>query len=274
MCGKRARKQLYGTAVALIGVIAPSVALSQEAPHARPYKVEETRMSYLISGDGASKRRITNKLTVTLLVKGKTVKSATHYGMLTVDAAKDDTGASLVDQTQGPSDEFRKLNRDRMWFFQDNPPEDKIKVDVPLSLPKRAADKLTTLKGSFKLRKITTKAHYVSDLADKVGQTIKHSALKDANVKLNIEKVQKSAGSVKLKLTDPDGRVKGISLVDQSGESVRHSRSSFTFDNVSTIQLRTSDGLPSGVRLKLNMVAGEPKTTKVSFDISDPIALP
>lgn len=243
----------------------PASARADEAIKVSPFTVSESREATMheLARDKSS------SLTLTLLLEGEAIKSVTHLGAVEVTAAADDKGNRLEGLSRGFSTRFGKINREHMWFFMDEKPRDKIKVDVRLEAPPRSAKALRGVAGSIKLRKVQTTDVFIGDLASKVGKQVDHAALKKLGVTLQIEKYepQNRGEYIEFKLTDPKELVVDYALVDAKGEAINRAASAFGFGDSKTVDLGGgSKAAPANARLKL-IVTTEQEEISVPFEV-------
>lgn len=241
-----------------------------------PYTVRETREVKLVKDTGPNFGQ-GGFLTVTLLLQGKPVEEATHWGMIHFTSVVDDQGNSLAPRTgSGPIalNDYEELNREHMWFFQDVKPKDKIKVDIPLSPAPRSATKIATMTGTLKLNQVQAKDVIVADLDKLVGKNVADKTLAAAGITVKISKFQrrKGSGEVELKVTDPNKMLQDADLVDANGKKLSNFSSSFGFNNTKTISMGAGDTLPADTRVKLSIKTGQ-KEVVVPFKITN-LALP
>lgn len=245
----------------------PATARADEAIKVSPFAVSESREATMheLARDASS------SLTLTLLLEGEAIKSVTHLGAVDVTAATDDQGRSLKGTSRGFSARFGKIEREHMWFFMDEKPQDKIKVDVRLEAPQRSAKALKRVAGSIKLRKVETTDVLVGDLASQVGKQVENATLKKLGVTLTVEKFQpQNRGELlKFKLTDPKELVVEYDLIDADGEQINRSAGAFGFGDSKTVTLGAgSKPAPANARLKL-IVTTKEQEISVPFEVKD-----
>jgi hypothetical protein len=240
------------------------------APTVRVMTVSEAREKRLIEmkQSGGFSMPSENILTLTLLIEGDVVPDLTHYGREAPEVtAVDDTGQSLDAKGHHMTG---TLDRDHMWFFQDEAPADKIKVDVQLEAPKRSATKLATVEGAIGFEAATVTEVRLSDLATHVGASVEHAALEQAKVSVKIAAFDPGnpMQAIELELGDPDERVTSFDIVDGSGTSLSNGYSSFGFGGTRQVQLSADGRLPDDARLVLGVVTAR-RTVSIPFELKD-----
>ncbi len=213
-----------------------------------------------------------DKLEITLLLKGPAAQHATHWGHVKLLQAADDTGKPLKLQSgfEKPDKSFLKINREQMWFFHDDPPQDAIKVALALDPSSRSSTKLRVLKGTLQLKASRNEEVIVENLDRRVGQTIKHPTLKKGGLVVSVVKFEPDNPSeyIKLKVTGPEEACEGFSLIDPQGEELSNSRMWFRVGNSTNLGLGGDGPLPQGVRLKV-LVETQKDVTNVPFSFKD-----
>lgn len=92
-----------------VAVFLSAISLARAAVDFAPVRVDETRIK-IIHDDNVS--RTPPALNVTLSLTGPEAESAVKYGLLTIDEAVDDTGASLIPASDhfNNSKKFKEYN--------------------------------------------------------------------------------------------------------------------------------------------------------------------
>ena len=246
-------------------------ALQDTKVTATPFRISESR-SRDIRQVGKKVQRMGPSLKIHLLLEGKPLESASHWGFLKITEAKDDRGTDLTGYRgySGLGNSFDKINREHMWFFEKPAPTDKLKLEISVKAPPRGATKLASLKGSIKVAVLTTRDVHVGSLAAQAGKSVRDAALKEAGVNVEITKVTpKDANNlVALKIADPGKKMVEVSLVDQNGKKVSTGQSYFGFGNVKQYQISGHAPLAAGTRLRISIRSGQ-KETVVPFAIKD-----
>lgn len=245
------------TPAALAEVEVEPIQLSEN----RSVQLKELDFTEQVGSDGSL-------MTLTLLLSGPEVAEATHYGQVDVTEVRDDTGASLAPprRTFPAQAGFQELDREHMWFLADNPPEDKIKVDIRLEGTDRGARRLASIKGSLQLRTTATESFTVEPVA---GQSVEHALLERAGATLEIRQINDQNGRVQLAATDPDGLLGDPEIVNADGEDITMGTASFGFNDRKTIQLDPQDQtLPEGAKIRVHVITGR-EDLQVPFEFED-----
>jgi hypothetical protein len=237
----------------------------------RVLEVEESR--HLDVGNSAE-RHVSHStgLKLTLELSGAPIETATGCGVLKLEKAVDDRGNSLLGDPgslqRSNLATFEKINREQMWFFADVKPKDKIKVEIVLNPATRSAATLKVLTGSIRVGRSTDITF--ADLAAKVGKPLEDKALADAKVSLTLTKVSdKGNADVSYTMSDPNGYVADVRLVDASGKDVTRGRSSMRFGNMSSYTVQAGTGpTPAGVKLVVALMTPATVLT-VPIDLKD-----
>ncbi len=255
----------------MAALIATTASVTLAELKVETFRVSESRIVQVKKLKSDKTFSQSSSLTVQLLISGPEVEAFSHYAQIQPTEARDDSGQSLV-RKQSPfgQNQFRELNREQMWFFEDNPPKDQIKIDVNLMAPTRKATKIKVLKGSLQLQSSITKA---VTFPAKITKAINDKVLKAAGVVIEITQVNKTKGSIQLKTRDPKKLVHGnLEILDAKGKKISQGYSSFGFNNQRTITLDTNGKLPAGSIVRVLIVESR-KTIDVPFELKD-IPLP
>lgn len=235
--------------VTLIGLLAGT---ASAAVKVTPLRISESRSKVInkVEGEKSFTSSDNGSLTIQLLVAGPEVTGATHFGKVDVKKATDDAGNSAVSDSRSrfSRDRFSELNRKHMWFFHDNPPKDKVKIDIRLKVTPRGAKRLAVLEGSLVLR--STDYTQVT-AAPSAGKAIADKALGDAGITVDVKRVDAKNGMVEMSVSDPNDKLGDIELVDASGKAINSGRSSFGFNKKKTVRLDSDKPLPSGVKVRI-----------------------
>ena len=229
-----------------------------------PLAITEHRGKKLaeIKGDKSS-HNYDNSMSLILVLSGPEVVGATQYGKTEITKAVDDTGQSLVSDMKFVSDNFQDLD-EHMWFFHDNPPKDKIKVDVRLEPATRHAKRITALEGSLVVR---TTAHQNVLIPVAAGQNVNDPALNQAGVTVNIKKIDAAGKTVELEVNDPKDVVGDVRLVDAAGKEATSGYASFGFNNRKQVEL-IADGDLKDLQIQIP-IATKTSDVNVPFKFTD-----
>ncbi len=162
------------------------------------YKITEVRETKLIKDDGESMTFSFSGakpgLTLTLELSGTVAASASHYGHIKLDSAKDDQGTAVELRTGGfsmndPVKEFVRIDRSQMFFGRDEEArKDRLEIEIPLELPARKAERLAVVEGTLKLRGGETKDVLLANVRGKPGTVLENKLLEESGLKVRIAK--------------------------------------------------------------------------------------
>lgn len=208
-------------------------------------------------------------LKLTLELSGPALETATGFGGLKLDQAVDDQGNSLLADhgslQQSNLAKFQKIDRERMWFFASAKPKDKIKVDLELKPAARLAARLKSLTGSIRVG--TSAEISFTDLSAKVGKPLEQQALADAKVSITLTKVADTG--ISYSMTDPNGYVADVGLVDAAGKDAARGRWSMSLGALSTYNIDAKPGaMQAGARLVVSLMTPATVLT-VPIDLKD-----
>jgi hypothetical protein len=201
-------------------------------------------------------------------VQGEDVAHASHYGLLELAGASDDknTPLKLNEDALGFHDlrkEFVEIDRDQMFFGEDNPPKDTIRIELPFDTPARSV--LTvSVRGKLQLKKIQTVDVQVPTTPGEV----KDEQLAKAGVKLTIVKPEEEnefAYEVSGKLDN----LFETQVIDGQGKPVETmGRSRFGGDESMHCNINLTKPCPRDAKLKLTLVT-KAENVPVTFDLKD-----
>jgi hypothetical protein len=252
-------------------LIAASVPARADAPAlvaVRVLSVDESRHVEV----GPSAERLFSHpvgLKLTLELSGPAIEAATGFGALKLDQAVDDQGNSLLGDhgslQQSNLAKFQKIDRERMWFFASEKPKDRIKVDVELKPATRSAARLKSVIGSIRVG--TSTEVFFTDLSAKAGKPLEHKALADAKVSITLTKVADTG--ISYSMSDPNGYVADVGLVDASGKDASRGRWSMSLGALSSYNIDAKPGaIPAGARLVVSLMTPATVLT-VPIDLKD-----
>jgi len=201
-------------------------------------------------------------------VQGEDVARASHYGMLEIQAATDDKGGPLKlnEDALGFHDvckEFVAIDREQMFFGEDHPPKDVIRIEIPLESPARSASAVS-VRGKLQLKKVET----VDVLVPATPGEVKHEQLEKLGVKVNIIKPEPDGGFV----YEASGKLDALhqaQVVDAQGKPLETGGSS-SFSDGETLhrEISLEKPLPADAKLKLTLVV-KAENVPVAFELKD-----
>jgi hypothetical protein len=260
----------------LIAAGGPAAALAGEEVAVRPHSILDARQVQM-EKDAGNLHRSDVGLTVTLILTGKGVEKATHWGHLKIAAAKDDRGTDIApDPTEPqsiPPNDFVPIDRSMMFFFEEKKPKDRLVLDVRLKSPPRTSEALARMEGSLRLAEGKTRDVLTGPLADLVGKAVADPTLKSAGISVDVVKASDTPPIVlELAVKDPRKALLEVDAVDAAGKKLTSGQSFMDMDEKKQVQLMGDKGLPPGARLKLTVLI-ERKETTVPFKV-EKVALP
>lgn len=200
-------------------------------------------------------------LKVTLFLQGPKVAKATHWGHVQLTGARDDTGKQLKIKSgfKKPDKSYIEINREQMWFFNDNPPKDGIKVELELDPSARSSTKLVAFEGEVKLKSSKKEEVVVDGLESLVGKAIDHPVLASAGLAVSVIKYKPENRSeyIKLKVTGPKEAIDGFSLIDGQGKKVSNSKMWSERGGSTVLSLGGNKPLADGAKLKIIAETGK-----------------
>lgn len=208
-------------------------------------------------------------LKLTLELSGPALETAAAFGGLKLDQAVDDQGNSLLGDhgslQQSNLAKFQKIDRERMWFFANEKPKDKIKVDLELKPAARSAARLKAVTGSIRVG--TSTEISFTDLPAKAGKPLEDKALADAKVSITLTKVADTG--ISYSMTDPNGYVADVGLVDAAGKDAARGRWSMSMGALSSYNIDAKTGaIAAGARLVVSLMTPATVVT-VPIDLKD-----
>lgn len=247
--------------------------LGGAAVQVTPFRIEETRVAEL-GNDHVS--RTPAGLRLTLALSGPEAQSSVKYGAMKLAEAVDDQGTSLI-PAQEPFSEPAKFKEYSNAFFRKSnfrpssqPAAPQIEIDLAPS--KRAATKISRLRGSFTLTdegKLTT-----VELPDLVGPGEKKLPIPEAaHLGITAKVSGNDPHSLGIEITGDESALESIEVVDAGGHRISNGMSSWSFNGGPA---HKSLGLnkPLDKTMKLvARVAMDRKRYEVPFDLKN-IALP
>jgi hypothetical protein len=259
---------LFWCCVVLMTVSVPARADGPASVAVRVLSVDESR--HVDVGPSTEKSMFPSAgLKLIVELSGPPVQTATGFGALKLDQALDDQGNSLlVDHgsfQQSRLAKFEKIDRERMWFFAKEKPKDKIKVELELKPAARSAARLKSVTGSIRVGTSTDISF--ADLSSKTGKPLDDKALADANVSITLTKVADTG--ISYSMTDPNGYVADVGLVDAAGKDASRGRWSISMGALSSYNIDAKPGaIAAGARLVVSLMAPATVVT-VPIDLKD-----
>ena len=248
------------------------ITMARAAVEVVPYLVEERRVA-TIHDDHVS--RNSPQLELTFGLTGPEAESADKYGMVKIDEATDDTGASLL--TGKNSWDSGKLQGYANAFFRQHPfngqaaPTPEIGIQLPP--PKRSATKIARLRGSLSLYEGGT-TNLIETSGPKGAGKKTLSIPESAHVTVVATvKAGDNIRSIDIEITGDENAIESLEMFDSTGKKVSTGTSSWQFNDGPPHQmLDLSRPLDDSMKLVAKVITDR-KITKVPFDLKD-IPLP
>jgi hypothetical protein len=200
------------------------------------------------------------RLSLTLIVQGRVVEKATHWGHLTVSAALDEGGNDLrMDPRESGLAAARELvpiDRRQMWFFDETKRLDRIKVELPLKAAPRSSRTLARLEGSLKIAAARTAEVLSGPLSGLAGKTVEDPSLASSGATVSVTKVRGTPGDlVDLTVKDPRQAILELKAVDAAGKDISNGQMSMGTQDEKQVFLMGERALPAGARLHIKLMA-------------------
>lgn len=209
-----------------------------------------------------------NALTVTVELSGPSLSAATHFGKVSVSAATDDQGKKLSlheNFKAGLSDlrsEFAQLDRDMMYFGYQDKPTDRIKVELKLNPPARAAKKIIALSGTIMVRAGEPQDIIIDRITSKMGKQLNHAALSRAGLTVTVIDPKKASGffstgeagkSITLQVAGESESLLELNLIDAAGENLNAGTMWSSAGSTTQYTLMVDETLPASAKLQLRV---------------------
>lgn len=260
-----------------LGLLAMTPALVTHAnaeTTSKAISVTETRFKTL---DKAAKDDVVpvmpSSLTVSVELKGEMIVDAVGFGSITFKAT-DDKGNDLKPITFGLSGDgdMQPIDRHQMWLGLDDPPKDRIRLDLHMAAPPRSATKLAAIEGSIKLQVGKGKEIFIANPANKVKKELEDALLKQAGIKVTLESFDPTGGAfvtyARVKAEGKIGSLAKMEVVDEAGKSLGNGSSITGFGDTASYEVLGTDALPAGARVKLTVIT-DMKVIEVPIKLMD-----
>ncbi len=207
-------------------------------------------------------------LKLVLEVQGEDVAHASHFGMLELANAADDKGGQLKlnEDAFGFHDmrtEFVEIDRDRMFFGEDKPPKDLIRVELPFESPARAASAIA-VRGKLQLKRVET----VDVLVPTTIGDVKNEQLDKLGVKVKIVKPDDN-DTFSYEVTGKLDALNAAQLVTAAGEPLETGGGMSMSDGEKLSRdISLNKPLPADTKLKLSLVT-KAENVPVTFELKD-----
>jgi len=201
-------------------------------------------------------------------VKGADVAGASHFGMLELAEATADQGGKLKlnERAFGFHDarsEFVPIDRERMYFGQEHPPQDCILVEIPFELPVRTAATFS-VRGKLQLKKVET----VDLLVPTTEGEVKNEQLKKLGLTFKVVKSEQP-NSIAFEVKGELEALHAVDVVDAQGKPLDTSGSSSMGDEETSYRdISLENPVPADAKLKLSLVV-KSEDVPVAFELKD-----
>lgn len=248
-------------------LIASGIYAGESAVTVKPIGMTESRSVNFEKPSGDSfMMQQGNRLEVELLLSGKAVERAARWGDVKLATAVDDRGSALEMQSISFQDEkFEDLDREQMWFFEDEPPADRIKVKLPFAAPDRAASSIS-LKGSLVLVDVVTEDHMV-ELAANVGKIVLADVVKELGATIKLNSFDEAMGA-EIEVKDPNGAIADLAIVDADGKDISSTTGWSGWNNMRTYHLSAMENYPASAQLRVSVIV-KSTNIEVPFELKD-----
>ncbi len=218
------------------------------------------------------------RLSVTIEITGDAAARAEKYGFIEITKAEDDQGKTIKPR-EGfgmntiPHDRFVDVARDSMFFWEEEKPKDKLRIDLHFDVAARSSKSLKTLTGKLKLFIIKERKEViVADILSMQGKMIENELLKSAGLNIKVAKVDEKSKAVTLETTGNQDSLLELALVDAAGKEINVMLMTTTSGGQTSRSLQPEESAPADARLKLTVGLGQ-ETVEVPFNFTD-IPLP
>lgn len=217
-------------------------------------------------------------LSVTIEITGDAAARAEKYGFVQITKAEDDQGKTIKPRegfgmNMNPHDRFVDVARDSMFFWEEEEPKDKLRIDLHFDRAARSSKTLKTLTGKLKLFIIKERKEViVADVLSMQGKTIENELLKSAGLSIKISKVDEKSKAVTFETAGNQDSLLDLSLVDSDGKEINVMLMTITSGGQTSRSLQPEESAPADARLKLTIGLGQ-ETIEVPFSFTD-IPLP
>lgn len=205
---------------------------------------------------------------LTIEIQGPEVSRASHFGMLELESAADNKGNKLkLDESSLGFNDFRKefvaFDRNHMFFGQENPPKDLVRIELTFEPAVREASSIS-VRGKFQLKHVET----IDILVAAAVGDIKHEQLDKLGLKLKIIKPSRP-NDISYEASGKLAALHDVQLIDADGQPVENNGVASMSDSL-TLQrdIYLSNPPPPGAKLKVSLVT-KAEDAPVAFDLKD-----
>ncbi len=218
------------------------------------------------------------RLAVTIEITGDAAARAEKFGFVQITKAEDDQGKALKPREgfgmdTNPHDRLVDVDRDSMFFWEEEKPKDKLRVTLHFDAAARSSKALKTLTGKLKLFVIKERKEViVAGILSMQGKTIENELLKSAGLSIKIAKVNEKTKAVTFETTGNPDSLLELALIDAAGKEINVMLMTTTLGGQTSRSLQPEESAPADARLKLTIGIGQ-ETVEVPFNFTD-IPLP
>ncbi len=253
------------------------------APSVRIVQIHEVRHKDLRKTPpkaqfGGAQLGAQERLAITVEITGAAAARAEKFGFVQITKAEDDQGKALKPRegfgmNTNPHDRFVDVDRESMFFWEDDKPKDRLRVTLHIDAPARSSKALKTLTGKLKLFVIKERKEViVADILSMQGKTIENDLLKSAGLNIKISKVDEKSKAVTFETTGNQNSLLQLALIDAAGKEINVTVMTMTLGDKTSRSLQPAGSVPADARLKLTLGFGQ-ETVEVPFNFTD-IPLP
>ncbi|MEX2213226.1 MAG: hypothetical protein WD768_03805 [Phycisphaeraceae bacterium] len=250
-------------------------ASAESEVRAKAIAVSESRFKVLDKAAGDDLVPLQDSsVSVSVELQGGPVADAVAIGLLKVKAS-DDKGNELKQSTfmlLGGDDKFTTIDRHQMWLGLEDPPKDRIRLNLNFVAPPREATKLASIEGSVKLMVGKGQDLIVANPGKQVNKEIVDPLLKQAGIKVTLESFDPKGGSfvsyAKVRVQGKIGALAKFDIVDEAGKSLVNGFSVGGFEDIYSHEALGTDPLPAGARLRLTVIT-DMKEVEVPIKLKD-----
>ena len=265
--------------VTLLSLALPVAALAEAEIKAKAIAVTETRFKALDKAAGDDLIPTQESITsVSVELQGDLIADAVAIGPLKVKAADDKGNDAKQIEFGFPGDDkrFTPIDRLQMWLGLDDPPKDRIRLNIDLSAPPRAATKLASIEGTVKLLVGKGQDLIITNPDKQTKKELADPLLKQAGIKVTLESFDPKGGTfvsyAKLRVEGKVGALAKVDIIDENGKSLIDGYSVGGFEDVYSHEVLGTEPLPANAKLKLTVIT-DMKEVDMPIKLKD-VALP
>jgi hypothetical protein len=251
--------------------VAPLPEPSAAGPTVTALEIVEVRRGWLKPTAEPARPRFSPErpgMKLVVEIQGEDVVHASHFGKLELGSATDDKGEQLQlnEDALGfhdPRTEFVPIDRGQMFFGEDNPPKDLIRIELPFESPARAASAIS-VRGKLQLKRVET----VDVVVPTTPGEVQNDRLDKLGVKVKIVKPEED-DSFSYEVAGKLDAVNQAQLVTAQGKPLETNGSSSMSDGETLRRdISLAQPLPADAQLKLSLVV-KAENVPVPFELKE-----